>query len=169
MSKLIEFKPKESIFSKNINQIIQQVKRLEDLELCSAIAADSHQKGYLLPGEQEKITKKIRIKRLELAKPVLLEPEIANEPGTYTYTRELGQQKPECQMEASRAYYGNHYFIDTPLEIKGRGITFLKKYSSGDFSDSENKKVGWNSYRVTNLAYEKLKQQYTISMECCLD
>lgn len=31
-------------------------------------------------------------------------------------------------MEAHRAYYGGHIFVDAPLELKGRGIQFLKTY-----------------------------------------
>ena len=43
--------------------------------------------------------------------------------GLHCYTPEMGQRKPEVKMEASLAYYGKHYFVDTPLELKGRGIT----------------------------------------------
>ena len=82
----------------------------------------------------------------------------------------MGQQAPEgCQMEARRAYYGKHFFIDTPLTLKGRGITFIKAYKSQDLAESGQYKTGWNEYQVTNLAYEKLKSQYAISFECCLD
>lgn len=91
------------------------------------------------------------------------------EPGVYQYTPEMGGAKPDCQMEASRGYYGGHWFIDTPLEIKGRGITFLKKYTDKDFCTPGHYRVGWNEYRVTNKAFDKLKEQYTISQEVCLD
>lgn len=94
----------------------------------------------------------------------------AEKHGSYLYTPEMGQQEPEgCQMKASLSYYGKHYFIDTPLELKGRGISFIKKYSARDFVDPNNKKIGWNEYQVTKLAYEKLKKQYAISFECALD
>lgn len=93
----------------------------------------------------------------------------ATEPGVYQYTPEMGGAKPDCQMEASRGYYGGHWFIDTPLEIKGRGITFLKKYTDKDFCTPGHYRVGWNEYRVTNKAFDKLKEQYTISQEVCLD
>ena len=110
-----------------------------------------------------------RTKRLELAQPKKQEPQKAEQPGTYRYTPEMGQEKPDCQMEASRSYYGGYYYIDTPLEIKGRGITFLRKYESKHFVHSDNYKVGWNEYRVTELAFEKLEKQYTISMQVNLD
>ena len=83
-------------------------------------------------------------KPVKLANPVK-EPEKAEKPGTYCYTPEMGEQKPvNCQMEASRAYYGKHFFIYTLLEIKGRGITFIKKCNDG-------------------------RNEYSISMELCLD
>ena len=72
-------------------------------------------------------------------------------------------------MEAQLSYYGKHYFIDTPLQIKGRGITFIKTYKSNELGNHGQYKAGWNEYKVTKKAYEKLKEQYAISMECCLD
>ena len=46
--------------------------------------------------------------------------------GLHCYTPEMGQRKPEVKMEASLSYYGKHYFVDTPLELKGRGITEIE-------------------------------------------
>jgi hypothetical protein len=92
------------------------------------------------------------------------------QPGIHGYTPEMGQKKPDAKMEATRAYYGKHYFIDTPLTLKpGRGIDFRKVYTKNDFTPSHYYKVGWNSYMVTNAAFEKLKNQYSISMEFLLD
>lgn len=45
----------------------------------------------------------------------------------HCYTPEMGQRKPEVRMEASLSYYGKHYFVDTPLELKGRGITEITR------------------------------------------
>ena len=107
-----------------------------------------------------------RTKRLELAAPAKQEPVKAEAPGTYCYTPEMGQQKPDCQMEASLSYYGKHYYINTPLNLKGRGITQIEaNWRKGCRKQIEN----WKCYRVTKATYEKLKEQYTISMECCLD
>ena len=98
------------------------------------------------------------------------EPQKADTAGVYTYTPEMGQQKPDgCQMEASRAYYGKHVYIDTPLALKGRGITFLKTYDSDQLTESGKYKTGWNSYQVTNRAFDLLKAKYAISWESCLD
>ena len=109
--------------------------------------------GNLLDGEAQKLTEQGREKRLEMAKPDPIEKEIVEAPGVYRYTPEMGGQKPDCQMEASKGYYGKHWFIDTPLEIKGRGIEFVKKYQEKDFCNPEDHRVGWNEYRVTNRAF----------------
>ena len=86
--------------------------------------------------------------------------------GLHCSTPEMGQRKPEVKMEASLSYYGKHYFVDTPLELKGRGITEIEAH----WIDGCQKKIeNWRSYRVTKAAFEKLKAQYPISMECCLD
>ena len=126
------------------------------------VKAQAASSGY------DKLTEQGREKRLEMAKPDPIEKEVAEAPGVYCYTPEMGGQKPECQMEASRGYYGKHWFIDTPLELKGRGIELIKKYQEKDFC-SKDHRVGWNEYRVTNRAFEKLKEKYSILQECLLD
>lgn len=88
--------------------------------------------------------------------------------GIHSFTPEMGQRKVNAQMDASLSHYGNHYFVDTQLELKGRGITLLKIYSEENFIRPSHK-VGWKSYKVTTAAFEKLKSQYSISMECNLD
>ncbi|MOA43775.1 hypothetical protein D3C78_1659620 [compost metagenome] len=84
--------------------------------------------------------------------------------GIHSFTPEMGQRMINAQIEARLSHYGNHYYIDTPLELKGRGVTFIKTYAVGDFVGHTHK-VGWNYYKVTEVAFEKIKQQYSISME----
>jgi len=87
-------------------------------------------------------------------------------PGLHCYTPEMGDRKPEVKMEASLGWYGKHYYVDTPLELKGRGIV----EQPANWVEGCRKQVeGWHSYRVTLKAFEKLKAQYPISMECFLD
>ncbi len=87
-------------------------------------------------------------------------------PGVTVYYPELGDRKPEVKMEASLGHYGTHYYVDTPLDLKGRGIVRVgTSWVPGCQKDVE----GWKSYRVTLKAFEKLKKQYPISMECLLD
>ena len=90
-------------------------------------------------------------------------------PGTRVYWPEMGDRKPECKIEASLSYYGKHYYVDTPLELKGRGITFLEKLDSKNLTSHAQYKAGWNHYRVTVKAFDLLEKQYPISMEALLD
>lgn len=154
-------------------------KNLEALfEICSSVTTcnfylesveELFRKAQITENEMLTLRRIGRQKRLTLANPDQ-EPQKAEKPGTYLYTPEMGQREPAgCQMEASLSYYGKHYFIDTPLELKGRGISFIRKYSAKDFTNPNNKKIGWNEYQVTKLAYEKLKSQYAISYKCSLD
>jgi hypothetical protein len=78
-------------------------------------------------------------------------------PGLYMYTPEMGQEKPECQIDASLSYYGDHWFLTTELNLKGRGIRLDKTENS------------INYYIVTERAFEKLKAEYSISKVNYLD
>lgn len=69
-----------------------------------------------------------------------------------TYRPECGQKRPKTKMHARLCYYGGGFIVDTPLELKGRGIT---KRESG--------RVGMNSYKVSKLAFDKLKTKHDIS------
>ena len=162
MSKIIQF-PTNRIkreYSNGYNnlvalfEIVDQVAECNDYLEMVEILFD---KGDISKAECYTLRRIGRQKRLELANPK--QPaQKAEAPGVYHYTPEMGQEKPEgCQMTASRAYYGKHYFVNTVIELKGRGITFI------------DQRDGLNRYQVTNLAFEKLQKQYAISMKCCLD
>jgi RNA binding exosome subunit len=89
--------------------------------------------------------------------------------GVHHFTPEMGQRKISCQMEVTIGHYGN-YYIKTPLELSGQGIKFIKKYTADEFLNGRsNRLYGWNNYRVTDRALNKLKEQYSISMESNLD
>lgn len=77
--------------------------------------------------------------------------------GVTTYTPEMKDAKPLADIEAKLSHTGNKWRLKTRLALKGRGIKL---------HDSEN---GVNVYYATELAFEKLEQQYCISMECLLD
>lgn len=89
--------------------------------------------------------------------------------GVHGYTPEMGDRKPNCQMEASLSHYGRHYFVDTPLDLKGRGIEHLNTYAEKDFVKPGNRKIGWHQYKVTTRAFEALQAQYSIGYEMLLD
>ena len=166
MAQIIQFPVKEQVVSNgynNLSRLISGAETTEALNWYIESMERLEKAGNLLDGEAQKLEEQGKKKRLEMsaADPVEV-------PGVYCYTPEMGGQKPDCQMEASRGYYGKHWFIDTPLELKGRGIEFIKKYQEKDFC-SKDHRVGWNEYRVTNRAFEKLKEKYSISQECLLD
>lgn len=92
------------------------------------------------------------------------EPQKAEKPGLYLYTPEMGDQMPDCQIYASRGYYGKHEYLYTDLELKGRGIEYL-----GESDTSSGKLRGRYRYRVTIKSFDKLKEMYSIGKECLLD
>ena len=94
---------------------------------------------------------------------------IPEKPGLYCYTPEMGEQKPKCQIEAERSYYGRHYHINTPLELKGRGIKKDGVKEAKNLRPNYQYMDGWFEYTVTERAFEKLQEQYTISQELLLD
>lgn len=166
MCKIIQFPVKESNSYKNLRALFEECDKVETCNFYLESVETSYKKGDITEKEMYTLRRVGRQKRLKLANPER-EPQKAEKPGTYCYTPEMGQKKPEgCQMEASHSYYCGYYFIDTPLEIKGRGITPVETcWVDGCKKQLEN----WKTYRVTKKAFEKLKEQYTISMECCLD
>ena len=171
MAQIIRFPVKAQAVSggyDNLSRLIAVAATKEVLNFYVESIEQLEKTGKLLDGEAQKLTEQGRKKRLELAKPDPIEKEVVEAPGVYRYTPEMGGQKPDCQMEASRGCYGKHWFIDTPLKLKGRGIEFIKEYQEKDFC-SKDHRVGWNEYRVTNRAFEKLQEQYTISQELFLD
>ena len=172
MAKIIQFPVKEQVASNgydNLARLIAVTTTLDSLNFYIESIRQMDEKGYLLDGEAEKLTEQGRKKRLEISRPDPQEPERVEGVGVYSYTPEMGQQKPECQIEAQLSYYGKYYFVDTPLKLKGRGITLIKQYEEKDFCTPGNYRVGWYEYRVTKNAFAKLKEQYSISMERLLD
>lgn len=92
---------------------------------------------------------------IEAAKAPAVE---ATKPGEYAYYYEDQKPPVNCDFSAQLSYYGKHYFLrplrDDLPRLHGRGIAY-------------NESDGW--YTVTRRAYAKLKEQYKISYEMCLD
>lgn len=151
---------------KNLKALFEICDSLESCNFFLEANEQLFEKGNITESELYTLRRIGRQKRQELAAPKA-EPIKAEAPGNYCYTPEMGQQKPEgCQMEAGLCYYGKHYWVNTPLELKGRGITENSpNWAKGSKKDLE----GWRSYTVTIRAFEKLKEKYSISMECHLD
>lgn len=160
MCKIIQFPTKETNGYKNLVALFEVCDNVESCNFYLETVENLYNNGDITEKEMYTLRRIGRQKRLKLATP---EQELtkAEKAGTYFYTPEMGQKKPEgCQMEAGLCYYGGHYWIRTTLELKGRGITENEPVNN-------NKSI--RNYTVTKRAFEKLKEQYTISMRCCLD
>ena len=170
MAKIITFPVKGNTNGyKNMVDLFNVVDTVESCTFYLETIETMFESGYITDNELLTLRRIGRQRRQLLANPPQA-PQQADHPGLYMYTPEMGQQQPEgCQIEASRSYYGKHYFLDTPLELKGRGITLLETYKDSNLNKSGKYKTGWNCYQVTERAFEKIKQQYAVSMECCLD
>ncbi len=86
-----------------------------------------------------------------------------------TYHPEMGEQKPEAQIEASLSHSGKHYFLYTPLTLTGRGVEHLGVYQAKDLSAYAQYKVGWNKYKVTLKAFDRIQAEHAVSYEILLD
>lgn len=161
MCNIIQFPTSRIQNTNGYNNLVALFKICDSVESCNFYLETTEQlykKDSITEYELLTLRRIGRQKRIELATP---KQEVikAIEPGEYIYTSEMGQQKPEgCQMEAGRSYYGRHYWVKTSLELKGRGIT-----------KNEPSRDGKQNYTVTEKAFEKLKAQYSIAMECYLD
>ena len=166
---IIQFPQQQSVSFMNLTQLINLASDNQVVEEYAEIMAVCHEEGNFKPGEVETLQEQIRTIRLENARPEEKPEVIPENPGLYCYTPEMGEQKPKCQIEAERSYYGRHYHINTPLQLKGRGITFNRVLESKNLSKSDQYRLGWREYTVTERAFEKLLEQYTISQELLLD
>lgn len=87
----------------------------------------------------------------------------------HCYYSEMGETKPaNTQIEASLGHYGKHYYIKTPLTLKGRGIAHLHTLTAEELTPAAQHKAGWHEYKVTLAAMEKLEAAYVVSMSCNL-
>ncbi len=82
-----------------------------------------------------------------------------------TYHPEMGDKRPDVLIEARLGHYGKHYFVDTPLVLSGRGVKYLGVFRGIPGS----RKEGWQQYKLTEAAFDRLKEEYDIAYEMLLD
>lgn len=75
-----------------------------------------------------------------------------------TYHPEMGQARPQCEIEAKRMFGGTHFVIKTELELIGRGIERKGK-----------EKDGRNKFYVTMKSFNKMVEKYSIALLEYLD
>lgn len=77
--------------------------------------------------------------------------------GIHSFTPEMGQMKVSCQLEVTIGHYGG-YYIRTQAELRGRGIKLV-----------DTTETGVKRYKVSDIAFQKLESEYSMSMERLLD
>lgn len=172
MAKILEF-PKQvrkmSVGYHNLSRLIDLVGSMAELEFYAEAAVVGEEDGKLLPGEYAKLGEQIRKKCQELTAPKKIVIQEVTGPGLYIWCPEMREGQPECQIRARLGHYGTHYYLDTQLNLKGRGITFMEKHEAKNLTASGQFMAGWNRYKATERAFKKLQEQYSISMESNFD
>ena len=157
MATIIDFPVKNTKGYQNLVQLFAVCRSVESCDFYLGTAEYMEKQGQIKENELLTLRRIGRMKRQELANPIKSQ-KLQKKPGVYNYTPEMGEQKPEgIQIEARSSYYGNHWFLYTGLELKGRGITLIET------------KNDIYKYKVTNRAFDLLKEKYCISQECILD
>jgi len=86
-----------------------------------------------------------------------------------TYYPEMGEARPEAQIEASLGHYGKHWYLRTDERLHGRGITYLGQLTADMMCGPRaDYLAGMHKYRVTEAAFERLCRQYMVSTEILL-
>lgn len=88
--------------------------------------------------------------------------------GLKCYWPEMGEKRPLAQIRATLGHYGKHYYLRTPMELKGRGIALIGVMKSESLTPTGQYMAGWNEYKVTSAAFELIKNNYAVSMEALL-
>lgn len=169
MAQIIEFPKFESNGYKNLLMLIELTNDTDVLNFYAETLDIMVECEYITPAECEMLSEQIRKKRLEISRPVQKPAVEASDPGLYVYCPEMGEGKPACQIEAERSYYGRHYYLRTPLELRGKGIRLNRTLEEKNLKAADKYKAGWLEYLVTERAFDRLLDQYTISMESLLD
>lgn len=153
MCKIIPFPVQESTGFINLKQFFEVSGTAKTTEFYLGTAEELARQNKITQSELLTLRRIGRQKLKTLSQTAT--PIVA--PGLYMYTPEMGQEKPECQIDASLSHYGDHWFLTTKLSLKGRGVRLDK---------TEN---DTNYYIVTERAFEKLKTEYSISKVNYLD
>lgn len=86
-----------------------------------------------------------------------------------SYTPEMGGQRPaDTQIDATLSHYGKHYYLKTPLVLKGRGIVHIRTLTASELVPSAQHKVGWHEYKVTEKAFAAICETYNVASESLL-
>jgi len=84
------------------------------------------------------------------------------------YRSEMGEARPAGDIEARLGHYGKHWYVQTALGLKGRGIQHIQTLTSEMLTLVGQRKAGWNEYKITESAMDKLQTQYAVTVEIML-
>ena len=86
-----------------------------------------------------------------------------------SYCPEMNEARPEeTQIDASMSHYGRHWYLRTPLTLKGRGIVHLGAESAESLTPQAQHKAGWNKYKVTSAAFDAICKKFNVATESLL-
>lgn len=86
-----------------------------------------------------------------------------------SYTPEMNEKRPEtAQIDANLSHYGQHWFLRTPLTLKGRGIVHQGVETAETLVPQAHHKAGWNKYKVTEKAFDAICERYHVATESML-
>lgn len=81
----------------------------------------------------------------------------------------MNEKRPEqAQIDAQLSHYGKHWFLRTPLTLKGRGIVHQGVETESSLIPQAQHKAGWNKYKVTEKAFEAICEKHNVATESLL-
>jgi hypothetical protein len=81
----------------------------------------------------------------------------------------MNEARPDdAVIDARLSHYGKHWFLKTPLVLRGRGIEHLGTLTADRLVESAQHKVGWHEYKVTERAMERIQKEHKVACECLL-
>ena len=88
--------------------------------------------------------------------------------GLIAYHPEMGESRPDAQIDAHLGHYGAHWYLTSRVELKGRGIRFRKTLKASDLTPQAQHKVGCHEYVATERAFEAICRKHRVASEMLL-
>ncbi len=79
------------------------------------------------------------------------------------YYPEMGEARPESQIDAHLCHYGEHYYLTSQVELTGRGVRHVRTLKASDLTPRAQHKAGWHEYRVTIKAFERICREHDVA------
>lgn len=112
----------ESPFYRSLRDLLEDGVGPEALSFHLTAAARAYEAGTITAGELSALREIGRREHGETTRPVPPPIIQTTAPGVYPWYPELGEEEPSADLRATLGHYGGHWYVDTPLILKGRGI-----------------------------------------------